>query len=659
MLTSVSKNIREAEDALTSKPLFATSAERILILDELKSQYKELPQPKRFAKTLAVLLSRVSVPLMPYDLIAGRCVDRLLTDEEEAIFQAYIHHPDYTSNLVFLSSGHCTYAWEDVAKLGLGGLRKNAQARLEQPCNVEQRIFLEAVLEIYDVIEAYLLRYADAAAQAGMSELAENLKKAASDRPDTFAATLQLLWIITLIDCAYITKNPTLTVGRLDQILYPLYQSDLQNSRLTRERAAAYITDYYCKHNLIMGRGEHQIGDATNSTTFERICNFDAPQYMMIAGTDEHGKDAVNELTELFAACIVPSFKNPVTVVRYYQGMDQKHPALWKTLTEKSLQSASLMYYNDDNILSTYARMGLPEADYRRYTHFGCNWPSPGEDCAWMLISPKSAHYNAFVSEEERKALCIPFMRMNAEHGWPEDFMIVARGLAERDEKTLTVDDFYNGFFARMGDFIDRKLKHLSHEMAVRKRRPSALLTFGDCFLPTSVERAECFSATAKYHFELQSFYMFATVADCFIAVDQLVLKEKRLTLKQLLEAVDADFEGSPDILALCRNADKYGMDTPLSNYHARRLSHTASDLVIEKSKPYLRKSVCFWSPVCKATRGISKTERNTVPPPTADAHIRPSRKMHAPPTAYASTDLPPCSIPCSTYRPTEYCRAR
>ena len=38
-----------------------------------------------------------------------------------------------------------------------------------------------------------------------------------------------------------------------------------------------------------------------------------------------------------------------------------------------------------------------------------------------------------------------------------------------------------------------------------------------------------------------------------------------------LLAATEADFEGYPDVLALCRRADKYGMDTPLSNRHAER----------------------------------------------------------------------------------------
>ena len=82
-MTDLTKNIAEAERALVEKPLFATSAERVAILDELKSTHKEDPQPKRFAYFLSTLLSRVSVPLEDYDLIAGRCVDRELTPEEE------------------------------------------------------------------------------------------------------------------------------------------------------------------------------------------------------------------------------------------------------------------------------------------------------------------------------------------------------------------------------------------------------------------------------------------------------------------------------------------------------------------------------------------------------------------------------------------------
>lgn len=591
------QNIEEVRLALTEKPLLATAVERFLILDELKSSFKELPQPLRFSKILSILLSRVSVPVEAFDLIAGRYVDRELTDDEEARFAAYVAHPDYPARRLFWSSGHCTYSWDTLVREGLVGLRARTVLRLERAENDDQRVFLTAMIEIYDAIIAYVLRYAEAARAAGLTEMASVLVRIATDRPDSFASALQLLWIVTLINCAYISENPTLTVGRLDQILYPLYRADVERGVLTPERAKDYITDYYCKHNLIMGRGEHQVGDATNSTTFQRILNFDAPQYLLLAGTNERGEVAVNELTELFAECIVPSFKNPVVVVRYVNGMDRQFPALWRTLCDRALSSASLMFYNDTNVYSAFRRMGLPEEDARRYAHFGCNWCSPGDNAAWMLSSPKSRHYATERSEEESRALDIPYMRTRSAHSWPEDFVEIMRELADREPDELSIEDFYERFFARMSEFIDRKLANLSLELSVRRRRPSTAITFGDCFLNGSLQNAACFSASAKYHFELQAFQMFGTVADCFTVVDQLVLREKRLPLRRLLDAVDANFEGYADVLALCRGVEKYGTDTPLSNYHAKRLSHTASTMVIEKNRPYLKREGLFLVP--------------------------------------------------------------
>lgn len=590
-------NIEEAKRALTEKPLFATSVERFLILNEIKSSYKELPQPLRFSKILSILLSRISTPLEDYDLIAGRCVDRELTEEEEALFQAHIAHPDYPTHHIFWSSGHCTYSWEAVAEKGLVGLRATAKARLERERDPKKQEFLQAILQTYDALSAYMLRYSEAAQKRGITELAETLRKAATERPSDFRTALQLLWMITLINCAYISENPTLTVGRLDQILYPLYRADLEKGALTREEAGDLITDYYCKHNLIMGRGEHQVGDATNSTTFRRIANFDAPQYLLLAGIDEEGRLAANDLTQLFAERIEPAFKNPVVVVRYVKDMDRLCPTLWRTLCDRALASASLMFYNDGNVRAAFQRLGLPEEHARRYAHFGCNWCSPGDNSAWMLRSPHSMHYDIERTPEEAAALDIPYMRTRSKHSWPEDFVEVMRELAEKDPKDVTIEDFYTRFFERMAEFIDRKLAYLSMELSFRKRNPASAITFGDCFFTESIENACCFTAGATYHFELQSFQMFGTVADCFIAVDQLVMREKRLSLSQLLEAVDQNFEGRPEILSLCKKADKYGMDTPLSNEHVRRLAHKASELVIEKNRPYFEKERLFLVP--------------------------------------------------------------
>ena len=593
----IRKNIMEADQALVSKPVKATSVERILILNELKTEYKELPQPRRFAKLLSILLERVSTPLEDYDLIAGRCVDRELTTEEEEIFQQCLPYINNRLSSALLDSGHCSYSWELVVKEGLPGLRSMAEASLKKQEDEEKRIFLLALIQVYDSIRDYLLRYAAKADDKGMWELSEICTKAATSRPDSFCVALQLLWTITFIDCAYITQNPTLTVGRMDQILFPLYEQDIKNGKLTRERAADYITDYYCKHNLIMGRGEHQVGDESNSTTWARICNFDAPQYLLLAGTDQEGESAVNDLTLLFAQCIQPSFKNPVILVRYFKDMNIRHPELWKILTQKALRSSSLMFYNDDNVIATFRRMGLPDKACRNYTHFGCNWPSPGDNGTWLQAEPHAHTFGAFRSQEEKQNHRWPNLRVRSPHGWPEDFVIVMKELAAQPQETLTIDDFYQRFFQLMEEYIDDKLAFLERELTIRKRRPAAIATFGDCFLEKSVTRAQSFAAGADYFFAFQAFNMFGTVADCFITIDKLVFRDKIVTLSKLVEAVEHNFSGYEDILALCRNVPKYGSDTLHSNAHVKRLSKTFSDLVIQKNAPYIEKMNLFLEP--------------------------------------------------------------
>ena len=594
-MNNTSKSIYEAQNALENKPLFATSVERILILNEIKSSFKELPQPLRFSKILSILLSRVSTPLKEFDLIAGRCVDRELNDEEEKAFQEFIKSPDYTTETVFMLSGHCTFSWDMLLEYGLIGLKEKVDNKILTLEDNDKKVFLTAISEIYQAIIDYTLRYSQEAKEKGLIELSKNLNTVATKKPDSFASAIQLLWIITLINCAYIAENPTLTVGRLDKILYSFYVNDLKKGVLTEEKAKEYITDYYAKHNLIMGRGEHQVGDITNATTFQRICNFDAPQYLLLGGTDEKGNVTINRLTYLFVECIVPSFKNPVIVFRYTKDMDKNYPSLYNTLIDKALKSSSLMFYNDNNIRNTLKRIGLSDEESANYAHFGCNWCSTGDNGAWMRGSPHSFRFNTIKDDEEFKELYVPYMRGNLQFSWAEDIVNILHDLCDKDN--VTIEDFYNEFFNTMSDFIDRKFKYLLKELEVRRRKPSNVLSFTDCFTRCSLETAQCFSVSAKYHFEHQSFLMIGTVIDCFVAIDQLVFIEKKITLKQLSDAVKADFVGYENILALCQNAEKYGMDTPLSNKHTKRLSETASELTLQKNKEYFEKEKLFLMP--------------------------------------------------------------
>jgi len=593
-MNRLNQNIREAVTALTEKPLLAADAERILIAYDLMQGNLGQPQPVRFADAVSAILDRVSVPLEEYDLIAGRAVTRELTDEEEEKFADLKKNPRSPFRGSIFGSGHCSYDWEMVMELGLPGMIEKARASLESKSDEGRRLFLSSIIRVYEAIQRYILRYADAAEQRNMPELAVTLKKAAMEKPSDFRTGLQLLWIITLIDCSYITPNPTLTLGRLDKILYPLYRADLDSGRITREEAADLITDYYCKHNLNMGRGEHQVGDETNSSTFERVFNFDAPQYLPLGGTDINGNAAVNELTLLFAECIQPSFKNPVVVFYYAPGMNTACPDLWRILTEKALASSSLMFYNDANIKNTYRALGLPEEDFQNYHHFGCNWPSPGSHSFWMNGAPSAVHYRAFESKEEENEVRNTYIRTPG-NGWPDIFINFLK--AHRDHPDVNIEVIYEEYRTFMDDFIRQKLEHGIRELRVRRRKPWAVISFTDLFTESSVRLGECFTASAKYHFTLQSFQMFGTLCDCFTVVDALCFRDRKLTVGELLDAVAANFEGYEQILAMCRNVPKYGSDDAFSNRHVKRLAEMMADITRERGRKYLESDGYFMVP--------------------------------------------------------------
>ena len=594
------RNIDEAIRALTEKPIFSVTYERFFIMDRIKSDYTGLPQPLKFSRILTTLLSEVSTPIKEYDLIAGRALDRELSPEEDIRFREFLRHPDYPQRRVIFGSGHSSYDWDMLVSLGLDGLRERALARMSGEDDPEKRIFLSATVEIYSAISLYIQRYEEKARKMGLFDLADALSDASHSAPKTFRGALQLVFIVALINCAYLTPNPTLTLGRLDVILYPLYKKGIESGELSEEMAGRLITDYYCKHNLMMGRGEHQLGTPENSTGFDRIFNFDAPQYLMIGGSDRHGNPSSNELSLLFARCIVKGFKNPVVVVRYTDSMNEHFPELFKVLSEKATESASLMFYNDRNLKLCFNRMGIPY-DECDYILFGCNWPSPGTNGSWMLGGPSSLAFDvdSSLSDEEKAYLRRPFMRTRSEHSWPQDFCEILESLAE-DEKagaSVSIEDFYREMFYRISEFTERKLEYLEKELLARQRHSSSLLTFTDCFLDESLENAACHAARAKYHFEVHPFQMFATVTDCFTVIDKIVFKDKKASLADFCSAIKNNFEGHDCLLALIRGTDKFGSDSELSNYHAKRISDGFALITYEKSKPYFERLGLFLEP--------------------------------------------------------------
>jgi len=99
------------------------------------------------------------------------------------------------------------------------------------------------------------------------------------------------------------------------------------------------------------------------------------------------------------------------------------------------------------------------------------------------------------------------------------------------------------------------------------------MLQMTDCFYKYSIPAAASFvGCGSKYISSLIHYGSYASYVDIVAAVDELVIKRKKMTLAHLMEAVNANFEGYPSELAFCRGIPKLGSDDPIPNRHAREL---------------------------------------------------------------------------------------
>ena len=608
----LTENINEAIKSLTEKPMFAVTVERVKILNEIKDKYNDKPQPIAFGMMLNEFLSRVSVPVEKFDLILGREIDRELTEEEEAEFQQYTRSPSNPKNRTMLGSGHCTYGWKYIVDNGLPGLIEKAEESMKIHTDPEEQIFLKGAILIYRAIQTYLLRYEESARSIGLTEAADACHDAALSKPYYFRQALQLVWTIGFVNNSYLNWNPTLDLGRMDQFLYKFYVEDIKSERITREFACDLITDFYCKNNLNMGRGEHQIGDATNSTTFDRIFNFDAPQYLPLAGSDENGNDAANELTELFVENIVPEFKNPVVLFRYTKGFAKKRPGIWRTLVFKQYKSAPIMVYNDSDVISALMYTGIPEKDARCYSHFGCNWGNLGENSNWMHDWPGSILFYPEMTEEEKQRHFNPRpAKKSGGYRNPLMIMQVIVDLYTETGEDLQLSEIVDGLFERFGKNLDGRYQYYDDEYNFRCKHPSRIIKYSDPFQVRSIERAKSNSASGSdYHFQPCSFAHIGSIVDSYLTVKELVYDKKLLTLGRLIEAVKNNFEGYDYEYALCKSVDKFGSNSDESNRIARTFVNRFVDMVREKNKYYLAKSGVLLNPSLQTDTGHIITGR-------------------------------------------------
>lgn len=516
---------------LRHKSPLSTSLQRLRLTREAWERCRELPQPLCLGQVLGHVTRHLEIPVTPHDLLLGRMPESVPDAAEEAYFQESLKRMGCALPPGFTDGGHETFDWERLLELGLPGLAAAVEASLARERvgagREPQVVFLEGMVLVLEAIRDYARRSAECATAAGLPGPAAAGLAAAERAPATFHEALQLLWTVGFVYCTMVSRNPTLTFGRMDQWLYPFYRRDLDAGRLTPAQAGELIEDFYCKNNLILGRGEHQMsGGGALCTGWERNLTYDAPQYIVLGGERAPERPDCSELTDLFLDRIVPRFENPYVVVRAWPGMAV---GTWERVCRRLRENASMMVYNDRAVIPAFERLGFSREQAREYTMHGCNWPD---------LPPSQ------------------ILGRCTFHVLPQTLLAALKQAPAGASLEAVLAAFLQAYRERMRAETDAFRQWLQ---VCRTQAPGPLAV-DDLFLRGPIERA-----CDKRHGGVDqvtmatTFGSFASLVDSLAALDDVVFRRGQVSLADLLAALEVDFAGHEPLRQMCLQAPKFG----------------------------------------------------------------------------------------------------
>ncbi len=470
-------------------------------------------------------------------------------------------------------------AWERLMSAGLRGYRDELRGRIakfteDMDDDLEKLYFWQAALMSVEGAITFGHRYAaearrlaaiemDPARHAELEEIARICDWVPENPPRTFREGLQSAMMLhTALGIAN-PLVPPFTWGRLDRYLYPLFKRDIDEGQLTVEDAVDFMNDLF----LYAARLE-----VHTSISYQDFQQKGVYSSLGIAGTDEDGNDISNELSYLVLHSLGITKVAGVNVV--FGWHKDVAPWLMEKATEAAWHAGGGMpqWQNIDHAIELFTAHGISLKDARNYSSHGCS-----------QISPANAPL-VLINQLINVPLCVDM----ALHNGVASLTGCKLGPETGDPRTFGTYDEFHAQFEKQAEFLIRRqswhTRLLERARALYYRQPLVSVFMAGC-----LENGKDVNAggAASYKMQYSKDRGLVSVADSLTAIKTLVYDQKKLTMDELIDALDHNFEGArgEKIRKLCLAAPKYGNDLGLPEDILRRVGKfTASVIESEKN---------------------------------------------------------------------------
>jgi pyruvate formate-lyase/glycerol dehydratase family glycyl radical enzyme len=446
---------------------------------------------------------------------------------------------------------HCCPGFDIVTRDGLNKVIEkidNVKSNLDltRIDDFNSSLFLDAARIAVNAVISFAHRYADLARKMATEEadsqrkrelkkMADTCKWVPANPARTFHEAMQAMWF-TYIATMLEGWGPGLGFGRLDQYMYPFYKKDLENNVLTREEARELIAMFYIKINeMVMPFSDKATTQGNGQLTLSGIT---------LGGIDKNGYNGVNDLSYIFLEAEEDVRLQEDLTVRVHSSTPDAF--LMKACDIAFKMKGKVKFVSDETIIKQLLKDGKPITFARDYAVTGCFIRTvPG-----ISFDPGGDFINLPMMLE--LALNNGVSRLTGEQLGPK---------TGDPRKFKTYEEVWDAY-TRHVEYLTRNVvtaNNLNRQLFARYLpAPLQSALYGAC-IEKGIDITE--GGTNPY----STLGMWVTgipnVGDSLATLKKLVFDDKKMSMKQLLDALDRNFEGEDRILHLINIAPKFGND--------------------------------------------------------------------------------------------------
>jgi choline trimethylamine-lyase len=454
--------------------------------------------------------------------------------------------------LVNMNMAHVAVDFEKLLLTGLNGIKKQVDKQIStlniaDIKDIERSQFYNAVNITLDAAIKFAERYANLAKRMADNEsnlqrkeellkIAETCMWVPANPARSFYEALQSIWftyVILMIE----GWGGGLSFGRPDQYLYPFYIKDIESEKITKQEAIELIELLYIQMN--------QIQNPFDKNVTRVYCGHAMPVNITLSGVTREGKDAVNELSYLFLDAEEDlQLKHEDIIIRVSKNTPDAF--LIRACEVCKALRGKFKWISDETTIQSLLNDGKPIEYARDYISTGCHNPTvPG-----ISHDHPGGHFNLPLMLElamNNGLSRLTGERIGSETGDPHKFK--------------SYDDIWKAYKTQVETLMP--FAHLFKNIDMKLYAELAPTPFQSSLFQGCIEKGIDIKngGTAPYRSHAIALAGAPNVGDSLAAIKKTVFEDKQITMTELINALDKNFEGEGKILHILQKAPKFGND--------------------------------------------------------------------------------------------------